>query len=339
MPKQITQEDQLQQSKDVIRNAIERAVTENRPPTYIREVADNACRSVSKHFSERSQRSELAKFTNEMLKIRHIERPAPLEEMRDAPSSLPSLHSMPQLITELENDNQKVRSDAARALGEMGEQAKGAVPALIGALRSKGSKPEVRAEVAIALGKISGKGAVAALVHTIENENETDMHVKSCAIWALGEMGPKAAAASGAVRFVLETMKEQSKYEPDLFIFACRALGNMRATSDAAFALTETLQHKNELVRAEAAAALGRMGSEAKEATSALRDAMIGDRDVSVRANAATALGEIGQRDAFILTALKSVTNNLTQKEDPVVIASAQRSLAALSKTSRTREV
>ena len=86
-----------------------------------------------------------------------------------------------------------VRMAAARSLGTIGPEARGAVPALIGALRD----PEagVRWEAAAALGRI-GKDSVPALIEALWDR---DVRVRHAATYALGAVGPGASAAIPAL--------------------------------------------------------------------------------------------------------------------------------------------
>src|SRR5262249_50417502 len=86
-----------------------------------------------------------------------------------------------------------VQADAAWALGQIGPEAKRAVPALIDRL-NKSDEPEVRWNAAWALGKIGAepksavpKSAVPALIEVLNKESEPE--VLKRAAWALGQIG------------------------------------------------------------------------------------------------------------------------------------------------------
>ena len=88
-----------------------------------------------------------------------------------------------RLIGELQDQDEdsSVRSNAAIALGNIGEDAKDAVPALIQALQDQNS--EIRYHAAMALGEI-GSGAadaVSALIQALQ-----DQDVRVIAAYALG---------------------------------------------------------------------------------------------------------------------------------------------------------
>ena len=86
-----------------------------------------------------------------------------------------------------------VRMAAARALGIIGPEARGAIPALVGALRD--SEAGVRWEAAAALGRI-GEDSVPALVEALWDR---DVKVRHAATYALGAVGPGASAAIPAL--------------------------------------------------------------------------------------------------------------------------------------------
>ncbi len=129
-------------------------------------------------------------------------------------------------IAQLEDKEASTRVNAAWSLGQMGERAASAVPALIEAL--KDSDPEVRATAAGALYEMGPKAemAVPRLIETMADEeadvrlaaattlgwigapaaspavpaltlalHDRDIDVRAMAAWALGEMGPDAVSA------------------------------------------------------------------------------------------------------------------------------------------------
>ena len=76
-----------------------------------------------------------------------------------------------ELIRQLSDQDASVRANAAEALGEIGPEAKAAVPALIEA--SKHEEAGVRANATYALGRIGSdaKAAVPALIEKLKDEN------------------------------------------------------------------------------------------------------------------------------------------------------------------------
>src|SRR5262249_46399239 len=102
------------------------------------------------------------------------------------------------LIKRLKDKDVDVRSGAAFALGELGEEAKEAVPALIQALQD--ADRNARFWSAEALGKI-GAPAVPALAEALKDKNAG---VRYGAAYALAKMGAEAKAAVGALSDALK---------------------------------------------------------------------------------------------------------------------------------------
>jgi len=98
-----------------------------------------------------------------------------------------------RLIKELQDEDLSVRSSAAEALGDIGKEAKDAVPVLVQTLRDQYGS--VRTSAANALGKIGEGGidVVPALILLLQGQR-TDVFVN--ATWALVKIGtPEALKA------------------------------------------------------------------------------------------------------------------------------------------------
>ena len=103
-------------------------------------------------------------------------------------------------IESLKDNDLSARITAAVALGDTGEEAKAAVPALIEALKDQES--EVRAMTALALGKFGeeAKAAVPALIEALKDEADYyrswrgyPHKVSGAASYALSQIDPEAA--------------------------------------------------------------------------------------------------------------------------------------------------
>jgi HEAT repeat protein len=97
------------------------------------------------------------------------------------------------LIQGLKDPSAAVRSRSARALGQIGPEAKEAAPALIQALKEQDEG--VRYWATRALGQI-GRGAVPELIQALKDQDE---EVRYWAALALGEIGPAAKDAIPAL--------------------------------------------------------------------------------------------------------------------------------------------
>ena len=159
-------------------------------------------------------------------------------------------------IKHLKSMNAIIRSNAAKALGEIGEGSKEVVDALIAALRND-KNADVRSSAAEALGEIGDrskeavKEAVDPLIAALRND--------------------RAVAVRRAAAFNLLTVGEGSKEAVDALIVALR---NDRAVA----------------VRRAAAKALGEIGEGSKEVVDALIAALRNDQFIGVHKNAAEAL-------------------------------------------------
>ena len=94
-----------------------------------------------------------------------------------------------ELIETLGHQDQDVRRGAARSLGEIGEDAKVAVPALIQAVQQD---KHARIRAARALGRIGegAKDAVSALIQALQDQ---DQYVRRCVAKALEKIGTPEA--------------------------------------------------------------------------------------------------------------------------------------------------
>jgi HEAT repeat protein len=101
-------------------------------------------------------------------------------------------NATPILIVALNDNSEKVRSEAADILGALGREGKAAVPGLITALKDKSELVQTKA--ADALGKMAPDSSMAipALIEVLkEPKPEIQRHVAGC----LGSFGPAAKSA------------------------------------------------------------------------------------------------------------------------------------------------
>ena len=207
----------------------------------------------------------------------------------DALSTL-GVKALPKLIKALEND--EMQSLAVAVIHRLGPQAKDAVPALI--LELSDPNPAYRQEVEYALAAIGpeSKAATPELLKHLADAKE-DPKVRYTACYTLGKIGPGAAAAVPALQ---ENLKSDDKF---LKVVSVWALLHIQPEDRPMKVLAVPLLAKaveesdKELVKAEAATALGVIGPMAQAAIPALEKAAKDDDSPAVRAAAAEALRKI----------------------------------------------
>lgn len=191
--------------------------------------------------------------------------------------------------SKLRSPEPEVRGFAARALGKMGPEAKGAVPALTEMLRDQATYTvPFRGVVETPFGKMATVG-------------KKMVYVRANAAEALGSIGPEAEAAIPAL---LESLQD---WQAEVRKAAADALGNIGPTAKEAVPdLTRLLRDKESGVRGFAARALGKIGSEAKPAIRALTELLhdepmdgVGPKTGHVCDIAAEALQQIGPEAAI----------------------------------------
>ena len=229
------------------------------------------------------------------------------------------------LLESLQAADPSARMQAANDLGFMRERAADAVPALVDALAD--AYEPVRGNAIYALGAIGpaaakpladalhseaeaferepilhicdpahglaaiGAPAVPALIAALEDARE---NVRAAAVYALGEMGPRAASAVDALIQVLADDSE------DVRRHATSALGMIKVpVSKTVPALVRILEDpENTDLAFFAAQALTRIGPDATEAVPALQAALLSE-SAYVRGFASEALSRIGTPDAL----------------------------------------
>jgi HEAT repeat protein len=217
--------------------------------------------------------------------------------------------AVPTLQIALKSWDDRLLEAAAHALGDIGPDAKTAVPGLIALMRKKSGSNLASVIIPDALGKI-GKPVVAPLVAVLDGDDLREANlVTESAMRALAKMG---ANAKSAIPSILRVLKGGGFL---LRIEAASSLGKIApgtGVKEVVPALTAALQDKNEFVRKEAAMALGNMGPSAKEAVPALIDLLSEGRPASyaradVGGAASDALAKIGKAAVpRLIKALKS---------------------------------
>jgi HEAT repeat protein len=125
----------------------------------------------------------------------HHERPAPSLSAAD----------IPDLIQDLKTGDERDRADAAQALGQLGPDAKPALPALLLALRDEGEWVRERAlEAILAIGP--DPRAVESLVTGLKDSDE---QVRELSAKALGKIGTAARKSIPALREATRDRQER----------------------------------------------------------------------------------------------------------------------------------
>jgi len=167
--------------------------------------------------------------------------------------------SVAEWTTQLNGSNANARVEAILGLGDLGETASAALPAMIPLL--KDGAADVRFFTAMALGKM-GAAAVPGVTGLLHDTNTV---VRAAAAQALGRIGPKASRSLPELKPLIQDKNAAVRTE------AVQALGRIEK-QNAVPMLIELLQSNVTDVREAAFDALGEMGPAAKAALPALTE-------------------------------------------------------------------
>jgi HEAT repeat protein len=186
--------------------------------------------------------------------------------------------AVPQLISALDNDRPRIRTEAARTLAQLGPKSKSAVTALQKKLADE--DPDVRRESLAALAEI-GTDSSAAVPDIVKLAGKDGAEFRPLACYALGRIGP---AAKSAVPMLNRLVGSTNSHEQAV---AAWALVNIAPDSEsiqkAIPLLAATLMHsQNPRARLEAAKTLGKIGSGPTIAAQAIKEG-VNDPDENVR--------------------------------------------------------
>ena len=184
--------------------------------------------------------------------------------------------SFEELLTDLKTSNsEKVRYNAARVLGEMGDSK--AVEPLIDVLKHD-KNGSVRLYAARALGELGDSKATVHLIESLREDRNVDVRVRAAR--ALGRLGGEIV-----VEPLVEALNDEN---PQVCITATDAL--IEIGDVATDALIASLDHEKVNVRCDATRALGEIGN--KKAVDKVIN-MLYDEWVNVRIYAVTSLGKL----------------------------------------------
>ncbi|MGH7174656.1 MAG: HEAT repeat domain-containing protein [Gemmataceae bacterium] len=180
--------------------------------------------------------------------------------------------AVPALIEALQSDKEGVPGRVARALGQIGESAKDAVPALIARLKKNKGRSRDDAEVIEALMRIAPrrKEVVPGLRAILREPSSNPCRIH--AVVALGKLG---SDAKEAVPDLIKMLAEAPGKAGPIRFHAATALGQIGAEAkEAVPALVKLLNDKKAGPgRRTVVVALGRIGPAAKDAVDALKKA------------------------------------------------------------------
>jgi HEAT repeat protein len=203
-------------------------------------------------------------------------------------------HGTRYWMNALEDRDPQVRHHAIFALGQIGDEASDAVPALA-AILLQDPDPNTRREAALALSKmgLAAREAVLALAQALEDE---EPWVRMNAVHALTWLKTEARPAIPALTKALHDRGNRTRlaFTHTIQEAATVALGRASAGSpEAVPALTEALRTADtEGMRQAAALALGHVGPEARSAVPLLQ-ALLQDPSREMRQIAQTSLRKI----------------------------------------------
>ena len=201
--------------------------------------------------------------------------------------------AVPHLAGTVEDEDSSVRFWAFVTLREFGPEARGAVPALLRALREGDPITVIRAARALARIGEGGEEVIEALTPLLIG---SDVNLARTAAGVLGDLGPRAVPL---LRDALKSdLRSPMKYE------IVQSLGKIGPdASDSASLVVDVLSAEDSVLRRAAATTLSRIGHRSPEVVHALATATK-DEDPWVRNQSVLALGSMGKQGIpFIISA------------------------------------
>jgi predicted NACHT family NTPase len=198
------------------------------------------------------------------------------------------------LVLRLEDGDSLVRLWAASALGKLGNASEATISALV--LRLQDGNYMVRREASEVLGKLgnTSETVISALLLSLQDKDEW---VRPMAASALGKLGNASEAVISALLLRLEDG------DNSLRPMAASALVKLGNASAVISVLLLRLEDGDNSLRCEAASALGSLGNPSEAVISALL-LRLEDGDNSLRPMAASALVKLGNASEAVINAL-----------------------------------
>lgn len=203
--------------------------------------------------------------------------------------------AMPTLKRAVKDSRRDVRSLVIQTFGFLGNRAESIVPALLQTLED-GDK-SIRYDAARSLALIGRvEDALPTLIGVLKNPSEdVDRAWDACQV--LGSVGPPA---KGAVTVLVENLSSESATICSASSDALRSILGPKSVRY----FVGVLKNPDQVVRANAVEALGKVGGEAAVATDELSELLFKDDSEHVRAVVARTLGQIGLRSEKVIQAL-----------------------------------
>ncbi len=195
--------------------------------------------------------------------------------------------AVPSLVTALQDSRPEIRLKAIEALADIGASAKAAVPDLRTVLKDKDSDDKVRQAAAKALGSI-GINAKAAIPDLINALNDPSEAVRVQTVTALPNLGPDAKAA---ISELIPVLSDSSRSVRLSTIESLARFG--QDAKPAVPPLAQLLSDPDRQIRLATTITLGKIGTAASDAVPELTKALA-NSDRTTRSWAAMALGKIG---------------------------------------------
>jgi|GEM_PF-5181773 len=193
--------------------------------------------------------------------------------------------AVPGITKLLGHSDPGVRAAAAYTLGELGGVASSSIPSLYMCFNLE-SDPKVKRTMDMALGKLSTKDAIDGCVAALDSKTEI---IRQAAIYVLTRIGPPAE--KGAAKKLIAIMEDESRGEQTrvMAIEALKAMGSEQAAD----AMAWTLATDDLAVRMAVVGALVSLGDRAKAAKATLVK-LAGSDDAQISSAAQYLLGKLG---------------------------------------------
>ncbi len=292
----------LSSSDELLRTISAWALARTNPDD--KELVDRAVRMIVEAFKSKdvAVRRAAARAAVEFDIAPQLIAPALVDALKDkdqtvVANAIDALSAMgPKALKNIDSAiaNKELRHYAVRLVARIGPEGEAAVPALVKELGKKienDDDAEFIREAQFALAQIgpNARDAVPALVKSLASDRDD---INASAAFALGRIGPEARAAVPALRIAMASDKSIVK------LASLRALmqiqpGQRQLAVAAVPLLMKALDAEQELIRVEAATALGEFGQLAKPAVARLKE-LEKDESQVVREAAADAVKKIG---------------------------------------------